>query len=272
MRLSGRAALVTGGGTGIGEAIAHRFAAEGARVVVAGRRVEPLHRVVAAITAAGGAALAIPADVSRSEEVQRLFAAALAELGRLDVLVNNAGSVRKSPAHIVERAKQIDGELLAHGRALSPLGAVATLTDEEWRDTVAANLDSTFYCCREAVRIMERQRSGRIINMASISGLRGLASHPDYSAAKAGIIGFTKALAQDVAPCGIVANVIAPGAVDTEMATALVEHRRRAMLRLALHGRAATPDEIAGTALYLASEDSGYLTGQVISPNGGVYM
>lgn len=97
---------------------------------------------------------------------------------------------------------------------------------EEWRDTVAANLDSTFYCCREAVRIMERQRSGRIINMASISGLRGLASHPDYSAAKAGIIGFTKALAQEVAPCGIVANVIAPGAVDTEMATALVEHRR----------------------------------------------
>ena len=272
MRLSGRAALVTGGGTGIGEAIAHRFAAEGARVVVAGRRVEPLHRVVAAIMAAGGAALAIPADVSRSDEVQRLFAAALAELGRLDVLVNNAGSVRKSPAHIVERTKQIDGELLAHGRALSPLGAVATLTDEEWRDTVAANLDSTFYCCREAVRIMERQRSGRIINMASISGLRGLASHPDYSAAKAGIIGFTKALAQDVAPCGIVANVIAPGAVDTEMATALVEHRRRALLRLALHGRAATPDEIAGTALYLASEDSGYLTGQVISPNGGLYM
>jgi 3-oxoacyl-[acyl-carrier protein] reductase len=172
----------------------------------------------------------------------------------------------------VERAKQIDAEIAAHGRALSPLGAVASLTDEEWRDALVANLDSAFYCCREAVRIMEPQRSGRIINMASIAGIRGLATHPDYSAAKAGMIGFTKALAQDVAPCGIVANVIAPGAVDTEMAAALIEHRRLAMLRLALHGRAATPEEIAGTALYLASDDSGHLTGQVISPNGGLYM
>lgn len=272
MRLAGRAALVTGGGTGIGRAIAHRFAREGARVVVAGRRAELLHRVVAEITAAGGVALAIPADVTRSEEVRRLFASALESLGRLDILVNNAGSARKSPVHIVERAKQIDAEIAAHGRAHSALGATASLTDEEWRETLASNLDSIFYCCREAVRVMEPQRAGRIINMASISGLRGLATHPDYSAAKAGIIGFTKALAQDVAPCGIVANVIAPGAVETEMATALVGHRRVAMLRLALHGRAATSEEIAGTALYLASDDSGYLTGQVISPNGGLYM
>jgi NAD(P)-dependent dehydrogenase (short-subunit alcohol dehydrogenase family) len=272
MRLSGRAALVTGGGSGIGEAIARRFAAEGARVVIAGRRPEPLRRVAAEIGKTGGAVVAIPADVSRSDDVARLFAETVAVLGRLDVLVNNAGSARPSPAAIVERTKQIDAEVATHGRALSPLGAVTSLTDAEWREALAGNLDSVFYCCREAVRIMERQRDGRIINVGSISGIRGLATHPDYSAAKAGVIGFTKALAQDVLPCGIVANVIAPGAVDTDMAGAMVQHRRQASLRLALHGRAATADEIAGTALYLASEDSGYLTGQVISPNGGLYM
>jgi 3-oxoacyl-[acyl-carrier protein] reductase len=272
VRLSGRTALITGGGTGIGRAIAHGFAREGARVVVAGRRAEPLGQVAEEIAAGGGAALAVPADVSRSDDVRRLFAAALGWLGRLDVLVNSAGSARVSPAHLVERAREIDAEIAARGRAASPLGATATLSDEEWRATLAANLDSTFYCCREAVRIMEPQRAGKIINMSSLSGLRGLATHPDYSAAKAGIIGFSKALAQDVAACGILVNVIAPGAVDTEMAASLIEHRRVAMLRHALHGRAATPDEIAGTALYLASDDSGYLTGQVISPNGGLYM
>ncbi len=272
MRLSGQAALITGGGSGIGRAIALRFAGEGARVVVAGRRVERLEAVVAEIAAAGGAAAAVPADVSRSDEVRRLFAAALAHLGRLDVLVNNAGSVRPSPAAIVERARQIDAEIATHGRARSPLGATASLSDAEWRESLAANLDSTFYCCREAVRIMEAQRGGRIVNMASISGVRGLATHPEYSAAKAGVIGFTKALAQDVAPCGIRVNVIAPGPVETEMAGALVEHRRRAALRAALYGRAATPEEIAGTALYLASADSEYVTGQVVSPNGGLYM
>jgi 3-oxoacyl-[acyl-carrier protein] reductase len=272
MRLAGRTALVTGGGTGIGRAIALCLAREGARVVVTGRRPEPLHAVVAEITAAGGAGAAVPADVSRSDEVQRLFARALEHLGRLDVLVNNAGSVRPSPAAVVARARQIDAEIASHGRALSSLGATAALTDEEWREALASNLDSTFYCCREAVRIMEPQRAGRIINVASISGVRGLATHPDYSAAKAGVIGLTKALAQDVAPCGIVVNAIAPGAVDTDMASALLQPRRQAMLRLALHGRAATPEEIAGTALYLASDDSGYLTGQVISPNGGLYM
>jgi NAD(P)-dependent dehydrogenase (short-subunit alcohol dehydrogenase family) len=272
MRLANRTALVTGGGTGIGRAIALRLAREGARVVVAGRRPGPLEAVVAEITAAGGAAAAVPADVSRSDEVRRLFVRALEDLGRLDVLVNNAGSVRPSSPELVERARQIDAEIASQGRPVSPLGATAALTDDEWRAALASNLDSTFYCCREAVRIMEPQRAGRIVNVASISGMRGLATHPDYSAAKAGVIGFTKALAQDVAACGIVVNVIAPGAVDTEMAGALLQSRRQAMLRQALHGRAATPEEIAGTALYLASDDSGHLTGQVISPTGGLYM
>lgn len=271
-RLRGRGAIVTGGGTGIGRAVARRFAAEGARVVVCGRRPGPLAVVVSEINDRGGAALAVPTDVSRSPEVARLFATALEWLERLDVLVCCAGSAEPPSAAVTERLARQATEVQEHGRPLSALHATASLTDERWRAALAVNLDGTSYCCRAAAGIMEGQRRGRIITVASLTGIRGLGTHPDYSAAKDGIIALSKSLAQDLTPCGVAVNVIAPGLVETAMAAALPPGRRHMVTQQSLHGRAATPEEIAGTALFLASDDSGFLTGQVISPNGGVYM
>ncbi len=269
LRLAGKVALVTGAARGLGAAIARRFRDEGAEVIVndltpAG--AEPSARAV------GGTALA--ADVSDSAAVRALFAEVDRRFGRLDVLVNNAGisGLEGQPetaalmAHVMEEQSR---QRLAGGPVTTHLDVTMHLPDEAWRRMLAVHLDGTFYCSREALKIMRRQGSGAIINMGSIMGTSPrIPGAPAYAAAKAGILGFTRALAVEVASHGIRVNAIAPGWIDTDMTAPLAPMRRGIELMIPL-GRFGEPDDVAWAAVYLARDEARYVTGQVLSPNGG---
>jgi NAD(P)-dependent dehydrogenase (short-subunit alcohol dehydrogenase family) len=151
----------------------------------------------------------------------------------------------------------------------APIAATSSMTDSQWRRTLSVHLDGTFYCTREALRVMEERRRGKIINMASVAGMTGLLGSPDYSAAKAGIIGFTKAIAREAIVSGVHVNAIAPGFIDTPLLDVIDEKMKEMTLAQIPMGRLGTVDEVAALALYLASDDAGYMVGQVISPNGG---
>ncbi len=271
MKLRGRIALVTGAGSGIGKEIARAFAVEGADVAVNDIRKDAAAAVAEEIRGLGRRSLALPADVSDSVEVTALFEELEAELGSLDILVNNAGIALMSDEVRASSARQL-GLLMSGQRPTESVGAARTMTDAQWRRTLSVHLDGTFYCTREALKVMEARGSGRIINMASIAGLTGLGGAPDYSAAKAGIIGLTKAVAREVAPRGIYVNAIAPGYVDTPLLDVMDPSMRAAIAFQTPLGRLGTTAEVAAVAVYLASEDSTYTVGQVISPNGGYYM
>jgi 3-oxoacyl-[acyl-carrier protein] reductase len=270
-RLADRIALVTGGARGLGAAIARRFHEEGARVIV-----NDLDRAAAEETgrALGGEGLA--ADVSDSAAVRRMFGEVARRHGRLDVLVNNAGisGLERDP----ERARALQDRMLAQAEEIARGGPIEThmdvtveMTDEEWQTMLAVHLTGTFYCCREALKLMGPRRSGCIINMGSIMGTSGGGGSPHYCAAKAGILGLTRALAREVATRSIRVNAIAPGWIDTAM-TAPLERVRALVAAQTPMGRFGEPDDIAWAAVYLASDEAKFVTGQVLSPNGGWYM
>jgi len=268
MNLEGKIAFVTGAGSGIGRAIALALAGDGAMVAVNDIRPEAADAVAAAIEAGGGRALAVSADVADGRAALKMFTRVLMTWDTLDILVNNAGGVFIAP-HVVASFETLAAETLAGGRPTSALDATATLEDGVWRRTLAVHLDGTFHCTREALKVMQARRQGKIINMASVAGTTGLAGSPDYSAAKGGIIAFTKSVAKEVAHLNIQVNAIAPGFVDTPLLDALSPTMRAMVLAQTPLGRLGTVEEIAAAARYLASPDADFVTGQVLSPNGG---
>lgn len=252
MRLKDKIVLVTGGGSGLGREMGILFAREGAKVGINDVRPESAQNVTTEITRAGGVAKPFVADVSSSAAVKKMFTDFLAAFGTIDVLVNNAG---------IGRTRDTTGEV-------ELLGTV-DLTDDDWRRMLASHLDATFYCTREALKVMIAKRSGHIINQGSIAGTAGLPFVSNYCAAKAGIIGFTKSVALEVAKHGVVVNAIAPGFIETPMTAMMSAEARAWVTSNTPLGRLGEPSDIAAAALYLASDEAKFMIGQVISPNGG---
>ena len=270
-RLQGKLALVTGGGSGLGEAICTRFAEEGATVIVNDLRAEAAERVAAAV---GGHAA--PFDVADSAAVADAFAKVAANHGRLDVLVNNAGIAPPStPAEAEERTGRVlqqIKELQSGGPVTTFLDVTVDMTDEAWRQMLSIHLDGTFYCTREALKIMNPQMAGCIVNMGSIMGTSGGAGAPHYCAAKAAILGFTRSVAREVVLRNIRVNAIAPGYIDTPLLEVMTPTMKGLIAAQTPMQRLGDPDDIAWAAVYLASEEAKYVTGQTLSPNGGWHM
>ena len=247
MRLSGKTALVTGASRGIGRAIALRFAAEGAFVVAnfAGNE-EAAAETLAAIAAAGGNAVLSRFDIGDAARVDAAVKEIIAQRGRIDILVNNAGVTRDN--------------------------LLMRLTEDDFDAVVRTNLKGTFLVTKAVSRQMIRQRCGRIINMGSVVGDMGNAGQSVYAATKAGIVGFTKAMARELASRGITVNAIAPGFITTDMTQSLPEAARKEFADRIPLGRFGSPEEVADLALFLASDAASYVTGQVVGINGGMYM
>jgi 3-oxoacyl-[acyl-carrier protein] reductase len=244
--LSGRVAVVTGGSRGIGLAVARALVQDGASVVVSGRDAARLESAVAELEALGGAVLAMTSDASRREDADALIEATRERFGRIDVLVNNAGITRD--------------QLLVR------------MKDDDWDRVMETNLRGVFLLTRAAGKAMMRQRSGRIINMASTAGAMGNAGQVNYSAAKAGVIGLTKAAARELAHWNILVNCVAPGLVETDMTAAIPAEAREALLQQVPLKRMGTAREVAEAVRFLAGDGGAYVTGQVIHVNGGLYM
>jgi 3-oxoacyl-[acyl-carrier protein] reductase len=268
MQLDGRVALVTGAGSGIGRAIALAFAREGAMIAVNDIREETAQAVADEIAAAGGRAMAVPADVADGRAVLKMFTRFLTVWDTLDVVVNNAGTVFLAP-HVTANFERLATEMMSTGQATTALDATATMEDGVWRRTLAIHLDGTFHCTREALKVMQVRRRGKIVNMASIAGTTGLAGSPDYCAAKGGIIAFTKSVAKEVAHLGIQVNAIAPGFIDTPLLAEMTPAMKALFVAQTPMGRLGSAEDIAAAALYLASPAADFVTGQVLSPNGG---
>jgi 3-oxoacyl-[acyl-carrier protein] reductase len=266
MRLDGAVAVVTGGGAGIGAAICARLTADGARVAVLDVSLAGAERVVAA----DDGALALEADVTDVAAVDAAVERVEDELGPLAVWVNNAGAVsrehlaRVAPRQAAQRAEA------AQGRIQTPLDGLVRLLDEEWRRVLSIHLDGTFYGTRAAARAMVRNGRGAIVNMASICGIHGCEGHPHYSAAKAGVIGLTRAAAKELIRQGVRVNAVAPGYVDTDMLRGDLDESRRHIAVATPIGRLARPEEVAAAVAFLASEESSYFVGATLGPNGGL--
>jgi 3-oxoacyl-[acyl-carrier protein] reductase len=265
MRLDGRVAAVTGGASGIGEAICIRLADEGARVAVL-----DLDAGGAQLTAdLAGGGLAVEVDVSDSAAMDAAVDRVEAGLGPLDIFVNNAGA--SGLAHLERVTPRLDQQRAeaAAGEVTTALDALVRLSDEEWRRMLAIHLDGTFYGTRAAARVMVPRGRGAIVNMGSVCGLEGCTGHPHYSAAKAGIIGFTKAVGTELIQQGVRVNAIAPGHVGTETLQGPLAERRRAIAQATPARRLGRPGEMAATVAFLASDDASYFVGATLSPNGG---
>ncbi|MGL6177568.1 MAG: 3-oxoacyl-ACP reductase FabG [Vibrionaceae bacterium] len=243
MDLSNKVALVTGASRGIGREIAQLLAQRGATVLGTATS-ESGAAAISDYLAGSGKGYAL--NVTNSQEVETVLAAIKAEYGAIDILVNNAGITRDN---LLMRMK-----------------------DEEWSDIIETNLSSIYRLSKAVLRDMMKKRTGRIINIGSIVGTMGNAGQTNYAAAKAGVIGFSKALAREVASRGITVNTVAPGFIETDMTKALNDEQRRATLAQVPAGRLGSPREIAATVAFLASDDAAYITGETLHVNGGMYM
>jgi 3-oxoacyl-[acyl-carrier protein] reductase len=266
--LEGRVAVVTGGGTGIGEAICLRLAADGARVIAL-----DLDEASAELTATLCGGSAAIADVADSSAVDNVVRQVVAEHGQLDIWVNNAG-VASTPAYrrkVDERSERRVRES-ASGEVKTPLDALTSVDDREWKRMIDVHLAGSFYGMRSAVVAMTPRRSGAIVNISSICALVGCEMHPHYSAAKAGIIGLTRATARELIGLNIRVNAIAPGYIDSSLSPSGSDEVASAIRATIPAGRLGRRDEIAATVSFLVSDESSYVVGQVISPNGGLSM
>jgi 3-oxoacyl-[acyl-carrier protein] reductase len=246
MSLSGRVALVTGASQGIGRACALRLAKDGAAVAVAARNQEKLNELVNEITAAGGNVSAFALDVADEEQVKATIKAAIAQFGKIDILVNNAGITRDQ---LVMRMKRAD-----------------------WDSVLQTNLTAAYLCIQAVISSMLKQRWGRIINITSVFGQMGQAGQANYSASKAGLIGLTMAIAREVGSRSITCNAVAPGFIETAMTAVLSDEFKQTAVKQIPLGRVGTSDDVANAVAFLASEEASYITGHVLSVNGGMLM
>lgn len=247
MRFQDKVAVVTGASRGIGRAIAERLASEGAKVVVNHRAsAGQAEEVVSTIREQGGDAIAIQADVSDFQQAFDLMQSTVNEYGRIDILVNNAGTTRDTLLMMMKEA--------------------------DWDLVVDTNLKSVFNCCKAVARGMVRQRSGRIVNITSVAGLAGNAGQTNYAASKAGVVGFTKSLAKELGSRSITVNAVAPGFVPTALTNDLPDDLKQAAIEMTPLGRFGQPEEIAAAVAYFASDEAGFITGQVLSVDGGLAM
>jgi len=246
MSLAQRVALVTGASQGIGRTCALRFAKEGATVAVAARNREKLNGLVQEITGAGGKAAGFALDVADEEQVKSGIKAAIAQFGKIDILVNNAGITRDQ---LVMRMKRAD-----------------------WDAVLQTNLTSAYLCIQNVIPSMLKQRWGRIVNITSVFGQMGQAGQANYAASKAGLIGLTKSIAQEMGSRNITVNAVAPGYVETDMTRGFSEEVKQKMLANIPLKRMGRPEDVAAAVRFLASEEAGYITGHVLSVNGGLYM
>jgi 3-oxoacyl-[acyl-carrier protein] reductase len=244
--LSGKVALVTGGSRGIGRAISLALGAHGAKVAVNYASNAAAAEETARAIGGDGAAIAVGGDVGDPAAAASLVAATINAFGRIDILVNNAGVTADD--------------------------LILRMSEAEWDKVIDTNLKGTFSVTKAAIRPMVRQRFGRIISVSSVAGIVGNAGQANYSAAKAGVIGFTKAIAKEVASRNITANVIAPGFIDTEMTAGLTEAQRGEIIRMVAVGRTGTPADVAPAAVFLASDEAAYVTGHVLTVDGGLVM
>jgi 3-oxoacyl-[acyl-carrier protein] reductase len=246
LKLAGKVTLVTGAAQGIGKAIALLLARNGSDIVVSDINLERAEETAKEIEGIGQRAMAIRVDVANSEKVERMVQTILERFGHIDILVNNAGIARDR--------------------------LILRMTEEDWDAVLNVNLKGTFNCTKAVVRHMSKQRSGKIVSIASVVGEMGNAGQANYSASKAGVIGFTKTIAREFAQRGINVNAIAPGYIETPMTDALSEKTKEELKQLIPMDRLGRPEDVAEAVLFLVSEASSYITGEVLNVNGGIYM
>lgn len=244
--MNGHTAVVTGGGRGIGKAISIAFAKRGVNVVVVDVNEDIAKETASELQGYGIKSIAMKADVSNSSDVATIFENAVKTFGKVEILVNNAGITK-------------DALLLR-------------MKEEDWDQVININLKGTFLCSKEAVRIMSKNRYGRIVNIASVVAFIGNPGQANYSASKAGMVGLTKTIAKEYASRGITVNAVAPGFITTAMTESLPENVKQEMLKSIPMNRFGSVDDVANAVLFFASPESGYITGQVIHVNGGMYM
>lgn len=246
MNLEGKVAIVTGASRGIGRAIAIKFAREGASLVVTATTLENARKIAAEVEALGQKTLALAVDVADPAAVEAMFASVVETFGKVDILVNNAGITK-------------DGLLLR-------------MKDADWDAVIDVNLKGAFNCVREAAKLMTKARSGRIVNISSVVGEMGNAGQINYSASKAGMIGLTKSAARELAKRGITVNAVTPGFIETDMTAVLSDKVREGLVQQIPLERLGTPDDVANAVFFLVSPMGDYITGHVLSVNGGMYM